>query len=210
MSPLPELLTGRWDNPARLSYDNAVCWHILLGSDAAVQAAAATARKRLAAVRDLHMTPPEWLHMTVLRVGTTDQVMQDDMSLMLASAQACLARAEPVTVTLQRVFYHPEAIALIASPGSALAPFLEAARAATREVLGTDPDRGEQDAWTPHLTLCYSAVEQLAAPVIAKLGQALPPCDVTIREMSLGVQDGAEGLWKWKVAGSAQAGVPRP
>lgn len=204
MSPLPERLTGRWDNPFRQSYDDTVCWHLLLGGDPAVQAAVAVARQRLAGLTGLHMTPTEWLHVTVLRVGTADQVTHDDRSRMLARAQAYLAQTAPVTVTLQRVFYHPEAIALSVSPRSALSPVLTAARTATREVLGSDDRDGEEDEWAPHLTLCYSTTEQPAAPVITQLGKTLPACAVTIREMSLVVQDGPEDLWNWQVAGSAR------
>jgi 2'-5' RNA ligase len=209
VSPLPERFTGRWDNPVRPSYDDTVCWHLLLGSDAAVQAAAAVARQRLAGFNGLHMTPPEWLHVTVLRVGTADLVTQDDMSQMLATAQAYLAPTAPVTVTVQRVFYHPEAIALSVSPRSALSPIRTAARTATREVLGTDP--GEGDEWLPHLTLCYSTTEQPATPLIAKLGMTLPAHEVTITEMSLVVQHGPEDQWNWQVAGSARLlGGPGP
>jgi 2'-5' RNA ligase len=209
VSPLPTRFTGRWDNHSRPSYEDTVCWHLLLGGNAAVQAAAAVARQRLAGFTGLHMTPPQWLHVTVLRAGTAELVTQDDMSQMLARAQAHLARTAPVTVTLQRVFYHPEAIVLSLSPGSALAPVLAAARTATREVLGADAGDSDRDEWVPHLTLCYSTAEQPAAPVIAELGKTLPPCEVTIGEMSLVVQDGAEDQWNWRVAGSARLlGVP--
>jgi 2'-5' RNA ligase len=204
MSPLPVQFTARWDNPSRLSYDDAVCWHVLLGGDAAVQATAATARQRLERFTGLYMTPPEWLHMTVLRAGTSDTVSQDDMSRMLARAQAELAQAAPVKVTLQRVFYHPEAIVLAVAPGSALAPAYAAARTATREVLGDDAGDAQEGEFAPHLTLCYSTAEQPAAPVIAELGKTLPPCEVTIRELSLVVQDGPEDQWNWRVAGNAR------
>jgi 2'-5' RNA ligase len=201
--------TSRWDNRSRPSYDDAVCWHLLLGGDPAAHAAAAAAQQRLARFTGLHMTPPQWLHVTILRAGSAHLVTQDDMSRMLATAQAELARTAPVTVTLQRVFYHPEAIALNVSPASALAPVLAAARVATREVLGADICDGEQDEWAPHLTLCYSTTDQPAAPVIAELGKTLPAAEVTIGEMSLVVQDGPEDLWNWRVAGSVRlAGEP--
>jgi 2'-5' RNA ligase len=215
MSPLPARFTGRWDNQARLSYDDAVCWHVLLGGDSAVQAAAASARKRLSRFTGLHMTPPQWLHVTIMRAGTSDVISPGDMSRMLDRAQAQLAQAAPVTVTFQRVLYHPEAIVLAATPASALAPLLTAARTATREVLGTDPGDIGGDGFAPHLTLCYSTSEQPAAPVIAELGKTLPPCQVTISELSLVVQDGPEDQWNWRVAGSARllggpSAAPRP
>jgi 2'-5' RNA ligase len=204
MSPLPVRFTGRWGNQSRLSYDDAVCWHVLLGGDAAVRAAAATARQRLARFAGLHMTPREWLHVTVLRAGTAGTVTRGDMGRMLARAQACLAGTAPVTVTLERVLYHPEAIVLGVSPGLALAPVLAAARTATREVLGADAGDVEGSGFVPHMTLCYSTAEQPAAPVITELGRALPPCEVTIGELSLVVQEGPEDGWNWRVAGTVQ------
>lgn len=205
MSPFPAQFTRRWDdNTRRLSYNDAVCWHVLLGGDAAVQAAAATARQRLARFTGLHMTPPEWLHVTILRAGTADTMTQEDMNRMVARAQADLARTAPVTITLQRVLYHPEAIVLSVSPGSALAPVLAAARTATHEILGPDAGDLEGNEFVPHLTLCYSTAEQPAAPVIAELGKTLPPCEVTVGELSLVVQDGPEDEWNWRVAGSVR------
>ena len=205
MSPLPVQFTGRWENGrTRLSYEDAVCWHLLLGGHPGVRAMAADARRRLESFTGLHMTPSQWLHVTVLRVGTTDQVTPGAMEHMLATAQAALARTPPVTLTLGRILYHTEAIAVSVSPAPALAPVLEAARAATHEALGDDAgdDRGE--GWVPHLTLCYSTGEQPAAPVIAQLGRTLPAREVTISEMSLVVQDGPEDRWDWRVAGSAR------
>jgi 2'-5' RNA ligase len=181
-----------------------VCWHLLLGGHAEVQAAATDAREKLARFAGLHMTPPQWLHVTVLRAGTIGRITEGDMNQMIARARAALARTPPVTVTLRRVFYHPEAIALSVSPASVLAPFRAAARAATRGVPGADAagdDREEE--WAPHLTLCYSTTEQPAAPVIEALGKTLPARGVTIREMSLVVQQGPEALWNWRIAGSA-------
>jgi len=204
MSPLPVQFTSRWDNRFRPSYDDAVCWHLLLGGDPAARDTAAAARQRLARFDGLYVTPPQWLHVTVLRAGRTDMVTEGDMVRMLARAQAELAQTAPVTATLQRVFYHPEAIGLIVSPASVLAPVLAAARTATREVLGADAVDGEDEAWAPHLTLCYSTADQPAAPVIAELGKALPACEVTIGAMSLVVQDGPEDLWNWRVAGSVR------
>ena len=204
MSPLPTQFTSRWDNRSRQTYSDAVCWHLLVGGDPAARAAAAAARQRLARFTGLHMTPPQWLHVTVMRVGSADLVTVDDMSRMLAQAQGALAQAAPITVTMRRVIYHPEAIALSVSPASALAPVLAAACTATREVLGADAVDGGRDEWVPHMTLCYSTTREAAEPVIAELGKTLPASEVTISEMSLVVQDGPEDPWNWRIAGSAR------
>jgi 2'-5' RNA ligase len=200
---LPVRFSGRWeDGRSRTSYEDAVCWHLLLGADTGVRAMAEDAQRRLARFPGLHMTPARWLHVTVLRAGTSALVTPSGMDAMLATAQAALGETAPVSVTLRRVLYHPEAVALGVSPRLALAPVLEAARAATREVLGADP--GNEEEWVPHLTLCYSTAEQPAAPVIAELGTALPSCGVVIGTLSLVVQEGPEDLWNWRVAGNVR------
>lgn len=208
MSPLPVQFTDRWGDRARVSYDDAVCWHLLLGGHAGVRAMAVDAQRRLARFGGLHMTPPQWLHVTVLRLGTIRQVPLGGVEQVLARAQAALAEMPPVTVRLERVLYHPEGIALGVSPAGALAPVLAAVRTATSDALVADAS-GEN--WAPHMTLCYSTGEQAAGPVIAELGRALPACEVTIDTMSLVIQDGPERLWNWRVAGTVRlAGEPRP
>jgi 2'-5' RNA ligase len=201
---LPAQFTSRWnDDRSRLSYDDAVCWHLLLGGDEGAQQVAADARRRLAPFVGLHMTPRQWLHVTVLRVGTADRVTEGDMEQMIAKAQALLAQTPPVTVTMQRVLYHPEVITLSVTPASALAPVRAAALAAAHEIPSAEAvGDGPEEEWMPHLTLCYSTIQQPAAPVIAALGKTLPARQVTIREMSLVVQEGPEQLWKWRIAGS--------
>lgn len=210
MSPLPVQFTDRWGGRREgPSYDDSVCWHLLLGADARVRAAVADAQQRLARFGGMHMTPARWLHATVLLAGPAAAIPTDDMSEMLARARAALAGTPAVTVTLGRVLYSPEGIALEISPASALSPVLAAAQAATREVIGMSSSTEDlASEWAPHLTVCYSTGEQPAAPVIAELGKAIPACEVTIDRLSLVVQNGPEQLWDWQVAGTARLGAP--
>jgi 2'-5' RNA ligase len=204
MSPLPAQFTSRWDGQRdKPSYEDSVCWHILLGADPGVRAVVTEARQRLAPFGGFHMTPERWLHITVLLAGPAADITPGQRGIMLASAGNALSGTAPVTVTLDRVFYHPEAIALGVSPASALTPLLGAAQAATREATGkTGGTDDPGTAWTPHLTICYSTGKQPAAPVIAALGKRLPACEVTIRRLTLVVQNGAEDLWDWHIAGT--------
>jgi 2'-5' RNA ligase len=208
MNPLPEQFTNHWaERPGAQPFQDAVCWHVLLGGQPAVRSLAGNAQQRLTGFGGLHMTPLRWLHITVLLAGPATEIAQDARKEMLTRASSRLSRTPPATVTLRRVLYHPEAIALEVSPATALSPVLEAAQAATREVTGacSVADRtAEASSWTPHLTLCYSTSEQPAAPVIAVLGKALPGCEVTIDTLSLVVQNGPEPLWDWRPVGAAR------
>jgi len=205
MSPLPAQFTDRW-RPGRAgpSYDDSVCWHLLLGGHPEVRAIAAEAQRRLAPFGGLQMTPEQWLHVTVRQVGPVEAVSQDSMDTMLATAQAILAGFAPVTVSFGRVFYHPEAIALTIVPTKELTSIFDAAQAATSEVTGASGGPAAYRPLIPHMTLCYSTGEQAAAPVIAALGKTLPGAPVTIDGLSLVVQNGPEQEWDWRVAGTAR------
>lgn len=202
---MPTQFTDRWGSQRRApSYEDSLCWHILLGTDPGVQAAVAEAQRRLARFGGFHMTPERWLHVTVMFAGPAAEITPGQRSRMLAVSRRLLAGTPPVTVTLERVFYSPEGIVLGVSPPGALDPLLAAAKTATLEATGRTCARDSEGEWAPHLTIGYSTGEQPAAPVIAALGKRLPACDVTIDRLSLVAQNGAEDLWDWHVEGTAE------
>ncbi|WP_328855693.1 2'-5' RNA ligase family protein [Microbispora hainanensis] len=198
MSPLPKFMADRWGRREMLpSGKGRIYWHVLFRDDPQVRAIASEARRRLAGIGGLDPVPYEWLHLTTLVVGLTDEVTEEQLAALIAEARKRLADVQPVTVTLGRVLYHPEAIALAVRPAEALAPMLDAVRAATRAAVGHDGAL-DTNPWIPHVTVAYSSAEQPAEPVITALGRHLPDCEVTIDHISLVIQDGPEHLWNWR------------
>jgi 2'-5' RNA ligase len=204
VSPLPECLIDRW----RDGYGDAdpeyrtLYWHVLLGSNPQLRMTAQTAQSRIAHFTGLHMTPLQWLHLTVLAAGPSDQIPEHARNEMLAIARSYLADTGPITIEFSRIFYHPEAIVLAADPAEALSPIREAAKRATQAATGHGGNDGRSSPqWMPHVTLCYSTSVQPAQPIIAALGKELPSCQVSIDTLSLVVQQGAEWLWNWSPAG---------
>ena len=93
MSPLPGQFTHRWgDHREGPSYEDSVCWHLLLGSDAGARAVVADVQQRIARFGGMHMTPVRWLHVTVLLVGPAAALTRDDIREMLATARAASPR----------------------------------------------------------------------------------------------------------------------
>lgn len=199
MSPMPVEFTDRWqDRPEPAPDEGLVYWHMLVGQHTEVVALARQAQQRLAPFAGLHMTPLEWLHMTALIAGPAGEISDDDARRMAAVAARQLAGTGPITVRFGKILYHPEAIMLAAVPPDALAPVRDAARAATREVTGTEGQAAHAEPWTPHVTVCYSTSRQPAGPVIAALGRHLPAAEVEISEVSLVIQHGPELGWDWR------------
>ena len=95
--PIPDETRDRWDSRAEPdSGKGAIYWHILFRDNPAVRATAKEAQARLASFRDLHMTPGEWLHATALVAGTTDDISDEDLDLMLAEARQRLSGVQPI------------------------------------------------------------------------------------------------------------------
>lgn len=179
-------------------------WHVLVGDHPQVQGLAREAQERLSGFTGFHMTPLQRLHITTLAAGPADEITSDEMSEMLTSAELSLSKTPPITISLGRVLYHPEAIMLEVLPQRALDPLLEAAESATSAVTGRPcVARTSASSWTPHVTLCYSTAWQPAEPVITALGQRLRGCEATVDALSLVVQRGSEFLWDWHRAGTA-------
>lgn len=193
---LPEQMTDRWARRADPAPgERTLYWHVLMRDYPQVAELASQARQRLAPFTGLHMTPPEWLHMTTHVAGPADQFSDQQIQHMTAVASHYLAKAPPITVNLGRILYHPEAIMLAVTPVGDLAPIRNAAVTATKSVTKS---AGPDDAsWTPHVTLCYSTSEQPAQPIISRLGIQLPASQVDIGTVSLVIQDGPERDWNW-------------
>jgi len=181
-------------------------WHVLMRDSPEVGELAEQARHQLARFDGLHMTPPECLHMTTLVAGPAERFSQAQREQMIQTASNQLAEVAPVTVSLGKIVYHPEAILFAVMPGVALLPLRSAAIAATRAT-GHEPS-GQDEQWRPHVTLCYSTSDQAAHPIIEALGISLPEQTFTVRRLSLVIQTGSELTQDWTVVGSAELAAP--
>jgi 2'-5' RNA ligase len=144
--------------------------------------------------------------MTTLVAGAAERFSHAQREQMIRTASDQLADIPPITVSLGKIIYHPEAILFAVTPAAALAPLGNAALAATRAT-GHDPI-GQDEEWRPHVTLCYSTSDQPARPIIDALGMALPERTITVRRLSLVIQTGSELAWDWTVVGSAELAAP--
>jgi 2'-5' RNA ligase len=198
MNALPEWMIDRWQHrPDPNPGEGAVYWHMPMHDYPQVTGLVRGAQQRLAPFSGLHMTPLERLHLTTMVAGPAAGFTDGQLGQMARTGAELLADVPPITVTLGRIFYHPEAIVLGVSPGRALIPIRDAALAATRLVTGQHHAEDDLERWIPHVTICYSTDNQPAAPLIAALGESLPGCEVQISALSLIIQRGPERRWDW-------------
>lgn len=206
MSPLPTHMRDRWRSRAEAAPgQGTIYWHILLRDYPEVRAVAREVRHRLSSFSGLHVTPEEWLHVTTVVAGSTDQISSDQTMAMIVEATRALSSVKPIPVTLGRILYHPEAIMLEVDPERALYPILEGVQEATQATIHKEGNiNGSFPSWTPHITVAYSTAEQPAAPIIASVGKELPVRELVVNSVSLVIQWGPERLWDWEPVGTIQ------
>jgi 2'-5' RNA ligase len=170
-------------------------WLMPVGDHPQIAELARLGQQRLAGLDGLDHVPRQWLHMTTLIAGFTDQITPDQIHLMAGEARQLLARTPPITITAGRILYHPRAVMLGVGLPGALDPVLQAAQDATRIATGHGGDLYSEP-WTPHVTLAYSNTAQPAGPVIAALGRELPKQQAAVTSISL-VSQTPEQLWTW-------------
>jgi hypothetical protein len=203
-------MTDRWrDRPEPGPDDAQLSWHVLMRDQPQARALAAVARQRLAGCgAGLHFTPEPWLHLSVLRLGLASELAQPALEAMVDQARSRLAAVPPAQVTLGRVLYHPEAVALRADPAGGLAAITGAVLAAASSTLGRAESELAEPG-IPHVTVAYSTQDQPAGPVVAALGHELPQCPVSIEAVYLVAQRGAERDWAWQVVAGVALGGGR-
>jgi hypothetical protein len=198
MSPLPTRMADRWHARSEPAAGQAqLYWHILMRDQPQVCALAALARQRLGGFPGLHLTPERWLHLSVLRLGLDSDIPPGAVDALVRETRQRLMAVPPITVSLGRVLYHPEAITLRVGPDGSLDPVASAIREAARSTPGI-PGDGADGPWIPHVTVAYSTQEQAAGPIVAALGRELPSCQATIGSVSLVAQHGPERAWAWE------------
>jgi 2'-5' RNA ligase len=205
LSPLPTRMRNRWSSRTEPTPGcGTIYWHVLMHTYPQACAAAMDAQEILTSFPGLHMTPCRWLHITTLVVGSTDEITRNQMSVMVSEAQRLLRDVAPIPVTLGRVLYHPEAIMLGVQPIEALRPIFDAARSATRKIVGHEGTINEPfSSWTPHMTVSYSTTEQPVEPIFSTLGKSIRERQILIDSLTLVIQWEPEKIWDWEPVGTA-------
>jgi 2'-5' RNA ligase len=205
MSPFPVQMEDHWlpqrgADPARTQ----LIWLVPFRDHPEVTELVATAQARLAGLAGLDLVPREWLHMTTVVGGFSNQITAGQAEAMADHARRLLGSVPPVRMTLGRILYHPRAIMLDARPHDALDAVVRAVQHATRLAIGRE-GRLYHDPWVPHVTVAYSNTVGPAAPIIEALGRELPRRDVAIDSISL-ICQAPEHLWTWHPVAEVQLG----
>jgi hypothetical protein len=97
-------MADRWQSRAELRADQGkLYWHVLLRGQPQLRALASQAQERLARFSGFHFTPIEWLHVTTLVVGFSEEFTAAEIDAMASSARMLFSGIAPIKVTFGKV-----------------------------------------------------------------------------------------------------------
>ncbi|HEX7661702.1 MAG TPA: 2'-5' RNA ligase family protein [Pseudonocardiaceae bacterium] len=186
----------RWKRgwqPGRSSY----AWHITFAGQQRVADLAAECAAALAGLPDLDIVPSRWLHLTMQKVGFTDEVCRDDLDAILAAVRERCAALRPVTCTLGPVLAFSEAVLLPVAPVEPLRAIRSEIRAAMEKVWPAERVPGDADDFLPHVSVAYSRGTGPAGPVIEAARHATSSAEVVVDTVTLIELNRDHEMWQW-------------
>ncbi|MGW1616161.1 2'-5' RNA ligase family protein [Streptomyces sp. NPDC002285] len=204
-----ERMGDHWDRPGWSDGQRTYYWMLTFAGATDLLGLAEHCQK---ALHDLEMdpVPSDGLHVTMLRVGPTDQVPVDQVEQLLALAQDLPVRAF-------RLLAHP----LTGSRGAvrfSLTPWrpmihLHAVLTDAGEQVGI-PGGRPTSAFRPHLGIAYNNLARPAAPVVEAVAQlrSLPPAVLDVKTVDLVELRRQDRAYRWRTVHSVplRPEVPSP
>ena len=189
-----------WRHGRRMYY-----WHVTFPEAPEVQALAAAARERLAALPGMDLVPEQWLHLTTQAVGFTDEVSDGDLAAIAGAARRRLARVAPLQVFIGPARVITEGIVCDVRPAGSLTPARDALRGAIGDVWGPARVPGRSE-WWPHVSLGYASAAGPAGPFEAALAGFAGVAPHTVSAIQLVRLGRDHHLWEWDVCATVPLG----
>ena len=197
----------RWKRgwrPGRSSY----AWHITFAGQQQVARLADECASVLAGLPDLDVVPTRWLHLTMQKVGFTDEVGRDDLDAILAAVRQRRAAPRPVGCTLGPAGVFAEAVLLPVAPVEPLRAIRSEVRAAMAKVWPAERIPGDANDFMPHVSVAYSRGTGPAEPVIDAIGRVPTRAEVVVDTLSLIELNRDHEMWQWTELAQVPLGSP--
>lgn len=149
-------LVNHWDRPGWTDGRRSYHWIVRFDDCPAVRALAARCQDQLRHLPTLDLVPATSLHLTLQRVGFTDQITTADAHAVAAAAREQYAAMPPVTTTIGPLAGSAGAVRFSAGPHQPLRRIRNTARTAVAEVLGTDAVSAPAADFVPHVSIAYN------------------------------------------------------
>jgi len=191
-----DVLTDHWDRPGWTPSRRSYHWFITLGNQPALIDLAQRCQQALAAF-ELDPVAPESLHLTLCRVGFTDEVTEEEARSVAGAARRRVGTPGPLRLTVGPLTGSPGAVRFSVSPWEPLKELHDRLIETRGAVLASPACIG---GFRPHVGIAYSNRTMPASPVRAVIEplRRLSPVQVTARAAHLVLLRREDHAYRWE------------
>lgn len=201
-------LTNHWQRPGWTDGRTSYHWLLALDNEPELAGLARQCQASLSDLPILDLVPPDTLHLTLQRVGFTDEV---DSSQLQAVADTTAQHCADLTSFVLHIGWlagSDGAIRFTALPVETVVRVRQAVLEALTDVYSpvTDRSTGSMVFW-PHVSIAYCNTPTLATPtIIERIGQlrSLAPAKVHIQALDLVELRRDNKVYRWNVVARAE------
>jgi 2'-5' RNA ligase len=145
--------------------------------------------------------PPQWLHATILRIGSTNDYSEEEVQAIAKTLESRLATLKLSTFTFGPWWLRQGSVTLRIQPNDQLSHLHKQALNAVESVTGTrQTDRPIAAPFEPHVTLAYAKSHGSEDELLDRLAkQPVLPITFNLKKISLTQQWPIRGRYEWEV-----------
>lgn len=191
-----DVLTDHWARPSWTPARRSYHWYITLADQPALIDLARRCQQALAPFA-LDLVAPKSLHLTLCRVGFTDDVTEEEARSLAKAARRRVGTLGPLRLTVGPLTGSPGAIRFTVSPWEPLMELQDR----LIEIQGAGlANPGGASGFRPHVGIAYNNRTMPASPVRAVIEplRRLPPVQVTARAAHLVILRREDHAYRWE------------
>lgn len=192
-------MVNHWDRPGWSTDRQAFYWYLTF-KDTELISLAQACQDGLR-LPYLDPVPLDGLHLTLPKIGWTDQVSTKQVNQVFTTAAQQCADLKPFRLTVGPLAGSPGAVRLSVSPWEPIVALSRRLRSSIAIALGTDR---VEPAFRPHIGVAYCNTPVPSKHLVGEVEKlrTLPPVDVTVSEVELVKLRRESGNYLWSTVGS--------
>lgn len=187
-------MKDHWDRPGWTPDRQAYYWYLTFSSpDLRELAGYCQDQLRLSY---LDPVPLDGLHLTLPKIGWSDELSADEVDLVAAAGMRSCADLEPFTLTVGPLAGSPGAVRFSVAPWEPVVKLHQRLQKAVRTVRGAACKEAE---FRPHIGIAYCNSKVPAEELITAVEslRGLPPVDVQVSQVELVLLRREDHIYKW-------------
>ncbi|HEV7899971.1 MAG TPA: 2'-5' RNA ligase family protein [Planosporangium sp.] len=162
-------IVNHWNRPGWVDGRHSYHWLLTFEQASELRVLAARCQAQLQELPGLDLVPLSSLHVTLQRVGFTDQIAPAEVHAIAEAGRVRCAALTPLVLRIGPLAGSAGAVRFSVGPHAPVGHVLNAVRAAVADVRGDGTLPDSDGNFIPHVSIAYSNADAPSAPVIQRV-----------------------------------------